>query len=101
MIRYIVDRLEEGLAVCETEDKKKAVFPLKDLPEAIREGDVLQELDGVFSRDEEETAILCPLRGSFLLRVRCIYIKDRYRFLISSKVGSLGLPGRQASSIAD
>ena len=56
MIRYIVDRLEEGLAVCETEDKKKAVFPLKDLPEAIREGDVLQELDGVFSRDEEETS---------------------------------------------
>ena len=53
MIRYIVDRLEEGLAVCETEDKKKAVFPLKDLPEAIR---VLQELDGVFSRDEEETS---------------------------------------------
>ena len=94
MIRYIVDRLEEGLAVCETEDKKKAVFPLKDLPEAIREGDVLQE-------GAENTAILCPLRGSFLLRVRCIYIKDRYRFLISSKVGSLGLPGRQASSIAD
>ena len=56
MIRYIVDRLEEGLAVCETEDKKKAVFPLKDLPEAIREGDVLQELDGVFSRAEEETS---------------------------------------------
>lgn len=55
MIRYIVDRLEEGLAVCETEDKKQAVFPLDKLPDAVREGDVLQELDGVFSRDEEET----------------------------------------------
>lgn len=55
MIRYIVDRLEDGLAVCETEDKKQAVFPLKDLPESLKEGDVLKELDGIFSRDEEET----------------------------------------------
>lgn len=56
MIRYIVDRLEDGLAVCETEDQKKAVFPLKDLPESLKEGDVLNELDGIFSRDEEETS---------------------------------------------
>ncbi len=56
MIRYIVDRLEDGLAVCETEDKKRAVFPVKDLPEALKEGDVLKELDGIFSRDEEETS---------------------------------------------
>lgn len=56
MIRYIVDRLEDGLAVCETEDRKKAVFPLKDLPDSLREGDVLNELDGIFSRDEEETS---------------------------------------------
>ena len=36
-----------------------------------------------------------------LSSARANYIRERYKALMSSSVGSFGLPGRQASSIAD
>lgn len=54
-MRYIIDRLEERLAVCENEQKEMITVSRDLLPPGIKEGDVLRELDGVFSRDREET----------------------------------------------
>ena len=54
-MKYIIDRLEEGLAVCETELKKMVSVPAVKLPDGIKEGDVLQEKEGCFSLDEEGT----------------------------------------------
>jgi len=53
---YIVDRIEDGIAVlecCETETElevKKSA-----LPKGIREGDVVKLIDGVYTIDREAT----------------------------------------------
>ena len=52
---YIIDRLEEGLAICETELRKRISVPVSHLPKGIKEGDVLREEEGRFSLDSEET----------------------------------------------
>lgn len=49
---YIVDRMEEGLAVCEDEQKQMHTFPLSQLPAGIQEGDVLIQEQGHFRLDE-------------------------------------------------
>ncbi len=54
-MRYIVDRLEESLAVCENEQKEIITISRDVLPREVMEGDVLQEQDGIYSRDEEST----------------------------------------------
>ena len=54
-MKYIIDRLEEGLAVCETESRERISIPADHLPEGIKEGDVLKEEKGVFSLDPMET----------------------------------------------
>lgn len=48
---YIVDRVEEGMAVCEDEQKQMHTFPLTQLPEGTREGDVLICEEGHFTLD--------------------------------------------------
>ncbi|WP_417039794.1 DUF3006 domain-containing protein, partial [Clostridium porci] len=37
-MRYIIDRLEEGLAVCENEQKKIITIPRTMLPNEVKEG---------------------------------------------------------------
>ena len=54
-MKYIIDRLEEGLAICETEARERITVPVSHLPENVKEGDVLQAQDGLFSLDTEET----------------------------------------------
>lgn len=54
-MKYIIDRLEEGIAVCENELKKLISIPRDQLPDGSKEGDVLEELDGRFSRSDQET----------------------------------------------
>ena len=49
---YTVDRIEEGLAVCEDEQKQMHTFPLSQLPEGTSEGDVLIYEEGHFLLDE-------------------------------------------------
>ena len=55
MKTYIIDRLEEGFAVCQDEAEEQLLIPLEQLPENAKEGDVLQEEDGYFSISKEET----------------------------------------------
>mgnify|MGYP001521447433 FL=1 len=54
-MKYIIDRLEEGLAICETELRKRISVPVSHLPKEVKEGDVLREEEGRFSLDSEET----------------------------------------------
>ena len=51
-MKYIIDRLEEGIAVCENELKKLISIPKDLLPDGLKEGDVLEEQEGRFLRDE-------------------------------------------------
>ena len=41
-MKYIIDRLEEGIAVCENELKKLISIPTDLLPDGLKEGDVLE-----------------------------------------------------------
>ncbi len=55
MKKYIIDRLEEYLAVCQDEEQKQVQIPRNQLPKSLKEGDVLSENEGIFSVDLEET----------------------------------------------
>ncbi|MCL2636791.1 MAG: DUF3006 domain-containing protein [Oscillospiraceae bacterium] len=52
---YIIDRIEENIAVCEYGDKRLNL-PCALLPENAKEGDVIQRKNGVWCIDEERTA---------------------------------------------
>ena len=52
----IVDRLEEGFAVCEKEDGSFVNIPLGQIAGAVREGDLLVSLEkGGYQVDEAAT----------------------------------------------
>lgn len=56
-MKYIVDRVEKGFAVCEKENMDIVNISLDILPSAVREGSVLLYEDGkycVLSDEEEE-----------------------------------------------
>ena len=40
-MKYVVDRIEGNYAVCEDENNKIVNIPLKELPEGIKEKDVI------------------------------------------------------------
>lgn len=53
-MKLIVDRIEDGVAVCEKEDLTRVEISASDLPENCREGSVLQVLeDGKIILDTE------------------------------------------------
>lgn len=55
-MKYIIDRLEGDLAVCEDEQKQMRSIPTGQLPPGIKEGDVLTEhKDHTFSIDSIAT----------------------------------------------
>ena len=51
----IIDRIEGEFAVCETEDGEKRDLPASLLADGAREGDVLDERDGGYRINFEET----------------------------------------------
>lgn len=55
-MRYIVDRLSEGIAVLESETGMRRKVEAAILPENVKEGDCLTEADGIFSLDAERTS---------------------------------------------
>lgn len=54
-MRYIIDRFEEGYAVCETEGKNHISISLDRLPEGVREGDVIVSAGETYEIDRGET----------------------------------------------
>lgn len=55
IMKYIIDRFEEGNAVCEQEDRSMVLISRSLLPSAAKEGDVILYLDGVYQVDKEAT----------------------------------------------
>lgn len=56
ILKYIVDRIEEGFAVCEDENGKFSDIEIAGLPEGIKEGDIISVENGeaVFLKEETE-----------------------------------------------
>ena len=57
-MQLIIDRIEEGIAVCEKKDGTMVNIPLSELPAGSREGCVLQFDGTVYVFDAEEEAVL-------------------------------------------
>ena len=55
MNKLIVDRFEDGVAVCEQADRTMLEIPLAQLPADVREGDVLRCEGALYVIDREET----------------------------------------------
>lgn len=55
MKKFVVDRIEENVAVLECENGEFANFDLKALPKNIKEGDVLNFENGSCFLDKDET----------------------------------------------
>lgn len=54
-MKYIIDRLEGTIAVCEDENKQMVNIPKYRLPLEAKEGDAIVEKDGMFEIDDAET----------------------------------------------
>ena len=53
--KYIVDRFEDGFAVCETEDLHYINIKIRKLPKGVKEGDILLFDGKKYSIDEVKT----------------------------------------------
>ena len=53
-MKYIIDRIENGFAVCETEEMEIVNISLDILPEEVKEGSVLLFEDGKYVLLAEE-----------------------------------------------
>ena len=54
-MRLIIDRFENGFAVCEREDLPHVRVEAGLLPDGAKEGSVIDFSDGVYTIDEAET----------------------------------------------
>ena len=54
-MRWIIDRLEDALAMCEDENGGITPISRKKIPAEAREGDILREEDGSFILSPQET----------------------------------------------
>lgn len=52
-MKLTVDRIMEGIAVLEKEDESHVEVPVSELPEGVREGNILCFVDGVYRVDAE------------------------------------------------
>lgn len=54
-MRYIVDRIEGDIAVCEDDNNELVDISLDRLPEGVSSGDILTEEKGIFTVDMSAT----------------------------------------------
>lgn len=55
-MKYIIDRIEENIVVCENQETKKMEnFKIEQFPEGIKDGDIVILKDEKFEKDESET----------------------------------------------
>ena len=54
-MKYSVDRIEEGIAVCEDENGGGMTVSVESLPFDVKEGDIISEKDGVLELLPDET----------------------------------------------
>lgn len=54
-MRYSVERIEENIAVCEADDGSVLKLKLYELPQGIREGDIINQTENGFVVNSAET----------------------------------------------
>lgn len=54
-MRITIDRIDQGLAVCECEKGENRVIAVSELPEGAIEGTILAEEHGIWTIDRKET----------------------------------------------
>lgn len=53
--RYIIDRIEDGIASLENEEGRMEEYPAEMMPDGTKEGDCLVFSDEGFEKDEDAT----------------------------------------------
>ena len=56
-MKYSIDRIEENIAVCEDDLGKTVKLRLDELPENIREGDIIVRTENGYTIDSDETSV--------------------------------------------
>ena len=57
MMKYSVERIEENIAICEDDLGKTIKLSLDELPENIREGDIIVRTENGYTIDSDETSV--------------------------------------------
>ena len=57
MMKYSVERIEENVALCEDDLGKTVKLKLDELPENIREGDIIVRTENSYTIDSDETSV--------------------------------------------
>ena len=57
MMKYSVERIEENVALCEDDISKTVKLRLDELPENIREGDIIVRTENGYTIDSDETSV--------------------------------------------
>lgn len=55
VMKYTIDRIGEMVIVCEDENGDMLKVQASELPEGVREGDILTETEGTWTLEKEET----------------------------------------------
>lgn len=55
-MRYIIDRIESGIAVCEDDNRNMSEIPLVKLPKGVKEGSVINYENGEYTVDKDTEA---------------------------------------------
>ena len=56
MMKYSVERIEENVALCEDDLGKTVKLRLDELPENIREGEIIVRTENGYTIDSDETS---------------------------------------------
>ena len=56
-MKYSVERIEENVALCEDDLSKTVKLRLDELPENIREGDIIVRTENGYTIDSDETSV--------------------------------------------
>ncbi|MDR7811953.1 MULTISPECIES: DUF3006 domain-containing protein [Lacrimispora] len=54
-MKYTIDRIGETVIICEDENGDMLKVKASELPEGVREGDILTETEGTWTLEKEET----------------------------------------------
>ncbi len=54
-MKYSIDRIEENIAICEDDDGNTLKLSTDELPQNIREGDIIEKNENGFVIDAAET----------------------------------------------
>ena len=57
MMKYSIDRIEENVALCEDDLGKTVKLRIDELPENIREGDIIVRTENGYTIDSDETSV--------------------------------------------